>query len=145
VGTVSYHGETGEDTRRNPRMEPGSGKRRSLWTASSRKTGPKWVWKRLVEFSTMSLGSTKASPSRPTALGLLKRYPSAQAMAAAGIQALTTTLHELAPGHFGLKTARRLLQLAQESVSSGVATAARARSLAVLCDQLEHTQTNLTQ
>ena len=55
---MSDHGETGEDTRRNPRMEPGSGKRRSLWTASSRKTGPKWVWKRLVELSTMSLGST---------------------------------------------------------------------------------------
>jgi len=38
-------------------METGSGKRRSLWTASSRKTGPKWVWKRLVELSTMSLGT----------------------------------------------------------------------------------------
>jgi hypothetical protein len=59
VGTVSYHGETGEDTRRNPRMEPGSGKRRSLWTASSRKTGPKWVCKGLDELSTIFHGSTQ--------------------------------------------------------------------------------------
>jgi transposase len=86
-----------------------------------------------------------ADPTRPTALGLLKRYPSAQAMVAAGIEAITATLHELAPRHFGVKTAQHLLQLAQQSVSSGVATSARARSLAVLCDQLEHTQTNLTQ
>jgi hypothetical protein len=43
------------------------------------------------------------------------------------------------------KTAQRLLQVAQQSVSSGVAASARARSLAVLCDQLEHTQTNLAQ
>ncbi len=86
-----------------------------------------------------------ADPGRPTALGLLKRYPSAQAMTAAGIEAMTATLRELAPRHFGLKTAQHLLQLAQQSVSSGVATPARARSLAVLCDQLEHTQTNLTQ
>jgi len=71
-----------------------------------------------------------ADPSRPTALGLLKRYPSAQAMAAAGLQAITTTLQELAPRHFGQKTAQRLLQLAQQSVSSGIAASARARSLA---------------
>ena len=63
MGTVSYHGETGEDTGRNPRMERGSGKRRSLWTAASRKTGPKWAWKRLVELSTMSLGGTFLSKS----------------------------------------------------------------------------------
>jgi hypothetical protein len=86
-----------------------------------------------------------ADPARPTALGLLKRYPSAQAMVAAGIEAITATLHELAPRHFWFKTEQHLLQLAQQSVSSGVATSARARSLAVLCDQLEHTQTNLTQ
>ena len=86
-----------------------------------------------------------ADPSRPTALGLLKRYPSAQAMAAAGLQAITSTLQELAPRHFGQKTAQRLLQVAQQSVSSGIAASARARSLAVLCDQLEHTQTNLEQ
>ncbi len=86
-----------------------------------------------------------ADPAHPTALGLLKRYPSAQAMGAAGIEAITATLHELAPRHFELKTAQHLLQVAQQSMSSGVATAARSRSLAVLCDQLQHTQTNLTQ
>jgi hypothetical protein len=74
VGRVSYHGETGEDTRRNPRMEPGSGKRRSLWTASSRKTGPKWVWKRLVELSTMSLGSTTGQEVRSPGLNERKKF-----------------------------------------------------------------------
>ena len=66
-------------------------------------------------------------------------------MAAADLQTITTPLHELAPRHFGRKTAQRLLQAAQQSVSSGMAASARARSLAVLCDQLEHTQTNLAQ
>jgi transposase len=66
-------------------------------------------------------------------------------MATAGLQAITTTLKELAPRYFGRKTAQRLLQAAQQSVSSGVAASARARSLPVLCDQLEHTQTNLAQ
>ncbi len=57
---MTYRGEMGESARRNTRMEPGFRKRRSLWTASSPKTGPKCVWKGLVEFSTMSLGSTPA-------------------------------------------------------------------------------------
>jgi hypothetical protein len=39
-------------------MEPGSGKGGSLWTASSRKAGPKWVCKGLADLSTMSHGST---------------------------------------------------------------------------------------
>jgi hypothetical protein len=37
-------------------------------------------------------------------------------MAAAGLQAITTTLQELAPRHFGQKTAQRLLQVAQQEV-----------------------------
>lgn len=86
-----------------------------------------------------------ADPPRPTALGLLKRYPSAQAMAAAGLPSITAPLQELTPRHFGQKTAQRLLQGAQQSVRSGIAASTRARSLAVLCAQLEHTQTNLEQ
>jgi hypothetical protein len=39
-------------------MQPDSGKRRRLWTASSPKTGPKWVCKGLVDLSTISHGST---------------------------------------------------------------------------------------
>jgi hypothetical protein len=58
VGAVSYHGEMGEGARRNTRMEPGSRKRRPLWTASSRKTDPKWVCKGLDELSTIFQGST---------------------------------------------------------------------------------------
>jgi hypothetical protein len=39
-------------------MEPRSGKRRPVWTASSPKTGPKWALKGLIDVSTMSHGST---------------------------------------------------------------------------------------
>jgi hypothetical protein len=39
-------------------MEPGSKKRRLLWTASPRKTSPKFVCKGLDELSTIFKGST---------------------------------------------------------------------------------------
>lgn len=84
-------------------------------------------------------------PCRPTALALLKRYPSAQAMATAGVEAVASLLHELAPRHYGLKTAQQLVSLAQHTVSSGIAASARASTLKVLCEQLEHTHTNLAQ
>jgi transposase len=84
-------------------------------------------------------------PCRPTALGLLKRYPSAQAMTAAGVEAIAATLQELAPRHYGYNTAQQLVNLAQHSTSSGIAIAARSSSLKILCDQLEHTQSNLAQ
>ena len=77
-----------------------------------------------------------AVPTRPTALALLKRYPSAQAMAAAGIETITTILHEVAPRNYGHQTAEQLLNLAQHSVSSGVATFARVSSFKIQCDQL---------
>jgi transposase len=74
-------------------------------------------------------------PCRPTALGLLSRYPSAQAMAAAGVEAIAATLRELAPRHYGYKTAQQLVNLAQHSTSSGIAISARSSSLKILCDQ----------
>jgi hypothetical protein len=57
-GAVSCRGKAGEGTRRGARMEPHSGKGRHFWTASSHKTGPKWVCRELVDLSTMSDGST---------------------------------------------------------------------------------------
>jgi len=84
-----------------------------------------------------------SDPCRPTALGILKRYPSAQACASAGVEAMTVTLHELAPRHYGRKTAEQLVNLAQHSTSAGIAVSARSSSLKILCDQLEHTQRNL--
>jgi hypothetical protein len=63
-GTVSCRGETGEDTRRRVRREPHAGKRRPLWTASAPKTRPKWVWRGLIDLSTMSNGSTTRRKSR---------------------------------------------------------------------------------
>ncbi len=86
-----------------------------------------------------------ADPCRATALALLKLYPSAQALAAAGVEAITVKLHELAPRTYGRRTAEHLVQLASHSVSNGLAVAARATSLRILCDQLEHTQANLKQ
>src|SRR6266516_5408310 len=82
-------------------------------------------------------------PSRPTALGILKRYPSAQALAAAGVESMAATLQELAPRHYGRKTAEQLVHLARHSTSAGIAISARSSSLKILCDQLEHTQSNL--
>jgi len=88
-------------------------------------------------------GQVFADPCRPTALALLKRSPSAQAIRAVGVDALTATLHELAPRHYGRKTAEQLVRLASQSAASGQASAARMLSLKVLCDQLEHTLANL--
>src|SRR6266851_3238780 len=86
-----------------------------------------------------------ADPCRPTALALLKRYPSAQAIVTAGVEALTATLRALAPRHYGRPTAQALVRLASQSAASGLATGARSLSLHVLCDQLEHTLANLAQ
>ena len=86
-----------------------------------------------------------ADPTRPTALAVLKRYPSAQAIVQTGVETLSKFLHELAPRHYGRPTAQELVGLAKASISSGVAVAARSSSLRILCDQLEHTQKNLEQ
>jgi len=84
-----------------------------------------------------------ADPTRPTALAVLKRYPSAQAIAQTEVETLGTFLHELAPRHYGRATAHELVGLAKASISSGVAVTARSSSLRILCDQLDHTQKNL--
>ena len=86
-----------------------------------------------------------ADPCGATALGVLKRYPGAAALARAGVDAVAATLRELAPRRYGQPTATELVRLASHSVASGVATSARALSLKVLCDQLDHTLSNLAQ
>ncbi|HEX9132969.1 MAG TPA: transposase, partial [Ktedonobacteraceae bacterium] len=86
-----------------------------------------------------------ADPTRPTALAVLKRYPSAQAIAQTEVEMLGQFLRELAPRHYGRSTAQELVGLARASISSGMAVAARSSSLRILCDQLEHTQKNLEQ
>jgi len=84
-----------------------------------------------------------ADPTGPTALAFLKRYPSAQAVAQTEVVTLSQVLHQLAPRRYGRRTAEKLLALAKESISSGVALSARSTSLRLLCDQLEHSQANL--
>src|SRR5260370_32552218 len=86
-----------------------------------------------------------ADPTRPTALAVLKRYPSAQAVAQTEVETRSLVLRELAPHHYGRPTAQALVGLAKASISSGVAVVARSSSLRILCDQLEHTQRNLEQ
>ena len=91
------------------------------------------------------LTSAMTDPTRPTALAVLKVYPSAQAMAQADPAALSKLLHEHCPSHYGRQTAEELVRLATGSVSSGLAIAARSSSLRILCDQLQHTQSHLKQ
>ena len=57
-------------------------------------------------------------PCRSTAIALLKLYPSAQSMAAAGVEVIAAKLHELSPHHYGWHTAEQLVQLAQQSSGS---------------------------
>jgi transposase len=84
-----------------------------------------------------------ADPSRPSALTVLKAYPSAQALREAEPKLLYQLLREQCPGRYGRKTADKLIHLAKASVSAGVAIGARSSSMRILCDQLEHTQKNL--
>jgi transposase len=84
-----------------------------------------------------------ADPCRPTALALLRRSPSAKAISAAGVEVITASLRELAPRRYGRRTAQQLVSLATQSSASGLATDARALSLQILCDQLQHPLANL--
>lgn len=86
-----------------------------------------------------------ADPTRKSALVVLKAYPSAQAFSEADLKQLTHLLRRGCPGRYGEQTASKLIQLAKESISSGVARKAREICLRTLCDQLEHTQANLEQ
>jgi len=84
-----------------------------------------------------------ADPCLPTALTVLKAFPSAQAVAEAGVEALFQLLRAQKPAHYGRPTSRKLVALAEQSGSSGRAIAGRSVSLRILCDQLEHTRANL--
>lgn len=84
-----------------------------------------------------------ADPCLQSALAVLKAYPSAQDVAAAGVEPITQLLRTQTSGHFGRPTARKLVELAHSSVSSNRALSGRSTSLRILCDQLEHTQANL--
>jgi transposase len=84
-------------------------------------------------------------PTRKTALAVLRAYPSAQAIAAVGVEPIARILQATAPRNYGPATAERLVALAKRSSASPVAVAARGRSLAILADQLSHTQTNIAE
>jgi transposase len=85
-----------------------------------------------------------ADPCGQTALAVLQAYPHAQAVAEAGPEAVYQVLRAVPTPHFGHPTAHQLVALAKESGSSGRALSGRGRSLQILCDQLQHTQANLS-
>ena len=84
-------------------------------------------------------------PTRKTALAVLRAYPGAQAIAAVGVMPIAAIFEATAPRNYGPETAERLVGLAKRSSASPVAVAARGRSLAILADQLSHTQTNIAE
>jgi transposase len=84
-----------------------------------------------------------ADPCRPTALAILKLYPTPQVIAEVPVEVLGAKLTEFSNGHYGFKTAERLIALGKNSASSRLANNARAKGLMILCDQLLHTQANL--
>jgi transposase len=84
-------------------------------------------------------------PTRKTALAVLRAYPGAQAIAAVGVAPIAAILEATAPRNYGSETAERLVALAERSSASPVAVAARGRSLAILADQLTHTQMNIAE
>jgi transposase len=79
----------------------------------------------------------------PSALAVLKTYPSAQDIVTAGVEPIDQILRAQTPAHFGRPTAKKLVELARSTASLGRALSGRSASLRVLCDQLDHTQANL--
>ena len=84
-----------------------------------------------------------ADPCLPSAMSVLKAYPSAQAMAQAKEEALYALLRAHKHAHYGHPTVKKLLTFASTSGSSGRAEAGRSVSLRMLCEQLEQTQKHL--
>lgn len=84
-----------------------------------------------------------ADPCRLTALAVLQAYPSARAIRAAGVEAVAAILQATTPHRYGRATARRLVALAEHSVSREVAVEARELSLQIWCEQLQHAQMHL--
>ena len=72
-----------------------------------------------------------ARPCLPTALAVLKAFPSAQAVMEAGVEPLTQVLRAHKPVHYGRPTAQKLVAFAKQSVSSGRAVAGRSVSLRI--------------
>src|SRR5215471_2098839 len=67
----------------------------------------------------------------------------AQDIVRAGVEPITQVLRAQTPAHYGRPTAKKLVELARCTGSSGRALSGRSTSLRILCDQLEHTQANL--
>jgi transposase len=84
-------------------------------------------------------------PTRKTALAVLRAYPGAQAIAAVGVAPIAAIVEATAPRNYGPETAAQLVALAKRCSASPVAVVARGRRLAILADQLTHTQMNIAE
>ena len=84
-------------------------------------------------------------PTGPTALALLRAYPSAAAIATTSTDAIAAVLQEVAPRKYGLRTAERLVALAQHSCASPVAVATRSHCLQILIDQVRQMHASLSE
>jgi transposase len=86
-----------------------------------------------------------ADPCSPSALRVLRAYPSASEIAAAGEEAIVQVLGTPTQPttDYGRPAAKKLVKLARRTASSGRSFAGRSVSLRILCDQLEHTKANL--
>ena len=86
-----------------------------------------------------------ADPCSPSALRVLRAYPSVSEIAAAGEEAIVQVLEmpTQPTTDYGRPLAQKLVKLASRTASSGRSFAGRSVSLRILCDQLEHTKANL--
>src|SRR3989440_11862823 len=113
---------------RNSRIQPPAIKTRSR----------PWLW-----CSSPNSPRSKPLPAYLRLSRCSKPSQVAQALVEAGVEALVQVLRAQPAAHYGRPTAKKLVALANQSVSSGRARAGRSTSLRILCDQLEHTQANL--
>lgn len=72
----------------------------------------------------------------PTSRALLRQAVAAEAFAAWPVEELTQTLHQASRGHFGLKRARQLHRLAQDSLGIRSLGLAAHQEMQLLLDQL---------
>ena len=84
-------------------------------------------------------------PTGPTALALLRAYPSAAAIATASTDAIAAVLQDVAARKYGPRTAARLVALAQQSCASPVTVRTRSHCLQILIDQVRQMQASLSE
>jgi transposase len=102
---------------------------------AEQQAGLKIEMRNLVGLVFPELTTVWKDPTGVTARALLAAYPSAAAVAAAGVDAVAAVLATVRGRRAGRKTAAHLVELATGSVSSGVARGTREASLRIAVAQ----------